>query len=176
MINNTEFVLLLLLEEHQGCNGYTLKQVVEERGYGAWAGVSSSSIYVTLKKLQKRDLVNSYSDANKSSKGPTGVLFEPNKKGIQALKDAVIDGLSSEKDSSPRYNIALSGIELITNEEAVNCFTSRLEKLCEKVEILRKMASTQGMPLSANLLYSRIISNLDAEIIWMEKTISTIKT
>lgn len=56
-ISNADLAILLLIAEQPDVNGYGLRRLVEERGYSAWAGVGSTSIYNRLKKLEERALI-----------------------------------------------------------------------------------------------------------------------
>ncbi|MGF1703595.1 PadR family transcriptional regulator [Photobacterium makurazakiensis] len=174
-INNSEFALLSLIEELGNCNGYQLRQIVEERGYGAWSGVSSSSIYVTLKKLEKRRFVLSQPDTQKQSKGPTGRIYNVTDGGKQALELATIEALTYARETDPRYNLALCGIDLLPVSKVLECFEERQKSLQSILDMLEDMAQ-MAMPLSAKLLYGRIIEGLKAEINWMKDAVEKISS
>lgn len=167
IINNAELAILSLIDELGNCNGYQLRQLVKERGYDAWSGVSSSSIYITLKKLEKREFVHSLVDLEKKTKGPTGKIFNVTNGGREVLHNSIKQALSSAREHDPRYNLALCGIEFLPNSVVLDCFYERQKKLKATLLELEHMASMK-MPLSAHLLYGRIIKGLKAEIDWVE--------
>lgn len=168
-VNNAEFVLLTLLAEEAGCNGYALRSLVQQRGYDAWAGVSASSIYVTLKKLEHRNLVASQLDGAKTSKGPTGRIFNLNQNGKEVLKREIKATLSKSREHDPRFNIALSGIDFLDRASVQTCLAERQKFLKEQLTELELMAGADQLPLSAKLIFGHIIAGLKAEIDWQRR-------
>ncbi len=167
-INNAEFALLVLISEQDGCNGYSLRKIVLERGYDAWSGLSVSSIYVTLKKLEKRGFVTSDIDTNKRTRGPAGWIFRISNEGQIALKRAMKETLSTAREHDPRYNVALSGVDLLDRKTVRECFAERGNALSRQLEKLEALYRSEDRPLAAELLFSRIIAGLEAEITWMK--------
>lgn len=174
-VNNSELVLLMLIEGHSGCNGYVIRQLVQERGYDSWSGVSTSSIYVTLKKLEKRDLVTSHADTRKTSKGPVGRQFVLSDVGRKALLSAINETLGSTRAHDPRYNIALCGIDFLSKRQVLAAFEKRELELSDNLEALKIKKGAEHLPLSAKLLFGRIIQGVDAEIRWMRDTRDALK-
>jgi len=175
-ISDAEFVLLLLISEMPHANGYQLRQTVENRGIEEWAGVSSSSIYVVLKKLEDRKFVASSLDVTKTSKGPKGKVFEVLEGGKPALHNAILEGLSERRENDRRFMIALSGIELIGYNRSIMCLRRRIEFLNETLcKICAKADTQKGIPLSGKLLFCRTESVIKSEIHWVETAINSIR-
>ena len=80
-LSDAELVLVVLVGEAPGINGYTIRKRVEERGLDAWAGVGSSSIYNALKGLEGRGLAVSAVDTDKQGRGPRGRSVEAHRHG-----------------------------------------------------------------------------------------------
>ena len=177
MLSNAEFVLLLLIGEQPGINGYTIRRLVKERGLSAWAGVGSSSIYNGLKKIEEQGLAVSAPDTQKQDRGPRGQLFRLTRSGRKALLHAIIDGLSSTREHDPRFNIALCGIDQLGLGEAAECLHRRsafLETEYDRVSDVRR--GDGGLPLSAELLFDRILHAIEAEQSWTQAAAVKVET
>ena len=175
-INNAEFVLLLVMTETEWVNGYQLRQIITDRGMEAWAGVSTSSIYVMLKKLEARGFVTSKADTEKRTKGARGQVYSTSINGLAALKMAMEAGLSKSREHDPRFNIALSGLDMLGHVKVGECLRNRLLFLTSELERLTDVEGTQvGLPLSAKLLFDHIKFGIKQETIWLESAISKIE-
>ena len=167
ILTNAEFVLLLLIGERPGINGYTIRRLVKERGISAWAGVGSSSIYNGLKRIEARDLAMSTVDTQKQDRGPPGRLFRLTRSGKDALLGAIADGLSSTREHDPRFNIALCGIDQLGLGETVECLQRRSAFLENEYNRVSGIYERGGeLPLSTELLFDRILHGIEAEQAW----------
>jgi DNA-binding PadR family transcriptional regulator len=172
-VNNAEFTLLLLIVEHEHVNGYQLRQAVIQRGMEAWAGVGASSIYVMLKKLEKRHLVSSQQDTGKSTKGARGKLYSAVPEGKTILLDAIRQGLSQCREHDPRFNIALSGLQNLSLREVSKCLQERNVFLTGELTRLGTTEQSQdALPLPARLLFDHIKFGINSEIDWLKKAVS----
>ncbi|MEE9429234.1 MAG: PadR family transcriptional regulator [Paracoccaceae bacterium] len=175
-LNNTELALLSIISECGSLNGYQLKRTVDERGLQAWAGVSASSIYVVLKKLEKRGFVFSSPDTNKRSRGPRGQIFVVTDSGKQTLQHEIKGALSGSREHDARYNIALSNLAMLPQPEFLQCCVARLRFLKdERKRISERDAEQTNQPLGASLLFQRILNGMDAEIFWTTSLIANLK-
>ena len=102
-IANAELVLLLLIAERPGINGYGIRRLSEERGLAAWAGVASSSIYNGLKRIERRGLATSAPDHHKRDRGPRGQAFRLTPAGLAALRAAVAELVTDIRTSVDFY-------------------------------------------------------------------------
>jgi DNA-binding PadR family transcriptional regulator len=174
-INNAEFVILLLILEVPKANGYRLRKFVSDRGMEAWAGVSSSSIYVMVKKLEVRGFIASSHDHEKQTKGPQGKVFWILPKGKTALMGAIDHGLAECREHDQRFNIALTGMECLGPQRAIECLQRRAQFLGNEQMRLSKATEEQSnLPLAAELLFGRISNGIEAEINWLGTAIKRI--
>ena len=171
-INNAELTLLLLIWETPGANGYRLRTRVADRGMEAWAGVSASSIYVVVKKLEREGWIASAEDRDKRSKGPKGRVFSILPKGETALRAAIRHGLSHTREYDPRFNIALSGLRVLGPQDAAACLHHRAAFLAaEQTRLSTSRQAQAQLPLEADLLFARIENAITAEKEWLAQAI-----
>jgi DNA-binding PadR family transcriptional regulator len=174
-INNAEFIILLLILEIPKANGYRLRNLVSDRGMEAWAGVSSSSIYVMVKKLENRGFITSSDDLEKQTKGPRGKVFMILPKGKAALFSAIEHGLAKCREHDQRFNIALSGMAFLGDQRTIECLQRRSKFLGDEQMRLLKAAELQSnLPLAAELLFGRINAGIESEMHWLETAINRI--
>ena len=167
-LSDAELVVALLIGESPGINGYTIRKHAEQRGLDAWAGVASSSIYNALKALEGRGFATSEPDTRKLGRGPRGRSFELTAPGKDALHDAVVAALAGSREHDPRFNIALAGLETIPASTAADCLRRRAAFLTSESERLRVRSEAESLPLSAVLLFDRIIHAIEAERSWVQ--------
>lgn len=164
-----DFVLLLLIGEHKSTTGYTIRKNVEGRGLAAWAGVSSSSIYNGLKRVEDQGFATSREDTTKRGRGPRGRTFSLTPAGARTLKTAIREGLSTTREHDPRFNLALSGIDQISPGEALLGLAERSRFLDSEAARLRAVALAQPEhSVGAQLLFDRIIHSIEAERRWVD--------
>jgi DNA-binding PadR family transcriptional regulator len=65
---NVEFMLLQIICEQSDISGYEISQLVKERKYKEWADIGTTSVYVGLNKLSKKQLVSFYINIKKARK------------------------------------------------------------------------------------------------------------
>lgn len=163
-------VLLLLIREQPGINGYVIRSLVDERGMRSWAGVSSSSIYNGLRRIEERGLTSGQVDTAKDDRGPRGRVFRLTSEGTSALESAVRAGLSTTREHDPRFNLALSGLDTLPRDDALRCLAERSEFLAAQAQRLaQKRENSRTRPsLCADLLFDRVIHGIKAEQEWVD--------
>lgn len=150
---NGEFVLLQIIFDKTLVSGYEINQLIKERGYKEWADMGTTSIYVGLNKLRKKQLVNSYIDTAKRGRGPIPRKFEITAEGKKVLQQEIIEALSSTREREFRFDLALAAISFVTEEEAVAALKKRKDFLTEVADnINHKLESQGGKKLPINLL------------------------
>lgn len=179
-LSNAELVVLLLVASTPGINGYGIRTQIQDRGFDAWAGVASSSMYNSLNKLNEAALIETKDDDSKTGRGPTGQANRVTPTGRRALKAAIKLALATSRESDPRFNLALSGLELVGSRPALNALSERrlfLDSEIQRIEAVRleQLDQDQAMPISAQLLFDRIVHTIEAESTWVSKAMETIK-
>lgn len=176
-VTNADLAILLLIAEKPYVNGYGLRRLVEERGYVHWAGVSATSIYNRLKSLEERELIAGAADVDKADRGPQGRIYTVTAAGNAVLADEIKEGLAKTREHDPRFNLALCGLELLPPQTAVGCLSDRARFLDNEAARLAEMLaeSRDDLPLSAILLYERIVHAIAAESAWLDLAITAVQ-
>ncbi|MEN6566078.1 MAG: PadR family transcriptional regulator [Veillonellales bacterium] len=131
---NVEFMLLQIICEHRDVSGYEISQLVKKRDYREWADIGTTSIYVGLNKLSKKQLVTSYADTKKQGKGPIPRKFKITDDGKKILKQEAISALSSARERDYRFDLALTVIPLLPTEKVITALRKRKIFLAEVTE------------------------------------------
>ena len=170
LLSLVDEALLLLLSESPGISGYTINRLVEQRGYRAWAGIGTSSIYARLKKIEQRGFATSAPDDKKSGRGPQGRLFTLTTEGRKVLEHEVEIGLSTTREHDPRFNLALCGLHLLSKHKVDRLLTKRRYFLATEQRRLERVFESQrdALDRGARLLFERIIHGIAAEIRWLD--------
>lgn len=177
-LSNAEMVLLLLVWEQPGITGYGIRSRADERGMRAWAGVGSSSIYNGLRRVEERGLVTGTVDTAKEDRGPRGRALRLTPRGRAALEAAVRDGLATTREHDPRFNLALSGLEMLHAADAQDCLAARSSFLASEAARLQRRRERDAVdraPLSVHLLFDRVIHAIRAEQAWVDLARRTIE-
>src|SRR5688500_1707588 len=102
-MNDSELAVLALLGELRAVSGYGLASVARARGMERWAGLSASSIYKGLRRLEEQGLVKGATDRKKIGKGPVGRLFALTQDGIRFVRRELTRGFVEAPEQSARY-------------------------------------------------------------------------
>ncbi|MEN6413797.1 MAG: PadR family transcriptional regulator [Veillonellales bacterium] len=172
---NVEFMLLQIICEHQDVSGYEISQLVKKRDYREWADIGTTSIYVGLNKLSKKQLVTSYADTKKQGKGPIPRKFKITDNGKKILKQEAILALSSAREREYRFDLALTVIPLLPTEEVITALRKRKTFLAEVTENSIKRFESykkkellfydeKGLPFYMKTLFSHLTLMIKYEI------------
>lgn len=167
-ISMIDAMLLLLLAEQSEASGYTLDAQVERRGYRAWAGIGTSSIYARLRILEERGWATSRPGTEKRGRGPIPRLVSLTPAGHARARAFVVDGLSTTREHDPRFNLALSGMELLAPRTVAECLDRRrafLRAEHARVAALAALPGNDSRP--ARLLFARSLHCITAELAWL---------
>jgi len=168
---NVEFMLLQIICEQKEVSGYEINQLVKERGYKEWADIGTTSIYVGLNKLSKKQLVNSYIDTTKQGKGPLPRKFEITNEGKELLKQMILLALSSSRERDYRFDLALAAIPFLPTEEVLVALQKREKFLSEVAENINNKFESQGgkrLPFNVQALFRHSLSLIEHEIDFMD--------
>ncbi|MEZ4811955.1 MAG: hypothetical protein R2883_00420 [Caldisericia bacterium] len=66
-----------------------------------------------------------------------GNVFTLTKIGEEALSEMVKEGLSKTRENNPLFNLALSGLDILSKDEVIACLSKRIKFLESEAERLR---------------------------------------
>jgi DNA-binding PadR family transcriptional regulator len=115
-VNDSELALLGLIAEaaeKKAASGYALAAVARARGMERWAGLSASSVYKGLRRLEEAGLVKAGPSEKQRAKGPPGRAHKLTAAGTRALRRHLYDGLLAAPEQSTRYRLSLAFIEVV---------------------------------------------------------------
>lgn len=172
VMTDAELLLLGLVAEMPR-HGYELEQIIEQRGMREWTQVGFSSIYFVLGKLEKAGFVTSEIPAGSKAKK----TFSITSIGQRALVTQTTEALSSIR---PAHSSALLGMvhwSALSRQEALTALERRYHAVsCEMERLERVRFERQPMPDFIEALFDYSAGQLEAEQVWVIKTLEYMKT
>ena len=179
-LSNAEFMLLQILQQEGSLSGYGINNLVEERHYRPWADVGMTSIYVSLKKLQQKGLVDSSVDTQKTGKGPLPKLFTLLANGLTALRQETESTLASPESRGARLSLALSASNVLAPKKLLACLQQRQQGLQWILKTVREERyEAKGgaqLPTPAQWLFRHSFALLETEIQFAHQLIDELQT
>lgn len=175
-LTNVEIALLQLIWHENKISGYEINRFIIERGYREWAGIGATSIYVGLKKLEKKKFVESFVDINKTGKGPLPKKYKINKAGFENLKDEVKKILCHCRKND-RFDLAICSMPILKNKEVIFCLNKRKDFFNEIIKNVESKFLSQGgenLPLNVKVLFKHSLSTLSENIKFVDYLIKEI--
>jgi DNA-binding PadR family transcriptional regulator len=170
--SDSELLILGLIAEMPR-HGYELEQVIEKRGMREWTQIGFSSIYYVLGKLEKRGLVLAeMPEATKARK-----RYEITEKGTEALVDQTLAALKTVQPTYPTLLLGMIHLSTLTQDQAVSALKIRKEALTVELERINNIHfEQQPLPDYINAIFEFSIGQLQAEMDWIDKTLSYMAT
>jgi len=167
------FVILALLTEGPA-HGYQIREVVHTRGFRFWVQMGRTSIYVTLRKLEKAGLI---AVRLESGGGPPRKVYSLTDAGLARCKREALTYLG--RPAHPRNEIdlgiyALSFLDPATAqdtlEEALAFLVQRRAFLEERLQWCR----SRDLYLPA-LAFERPLLGLAADVEWLTRVLAELR-
>ena len=174
ILNNNEYLLLSLIWETKTSSGYQINSIINTRGYREWADIGMTSIYKILKKLEQKALVSSHITTNKTTQGPAAKEYSLTEKGRILLKEETEKGLSETRERDRRFDLALSTIDIMPLEKALEFIKKRIFFLESEQKRLSEiyMSQQQSISLSGALVFRHTLQFIHSEIYFLEEIVS----
>ncbi len=166
-LTNVEFILLEIIHEKAETSGYSINNVILERGIREWAGIGTTSIYSGLSKLEKKEFVAGEVDYSKKGKGPLPKKYRLTAEGINILKQEIVHSLSSTRERDRKFDIALAWIMFISRDNAVEALNKRKHFLESETARIKEVFNAQGgfsLPFHVIALFRHTFGMLESEI------------
>jgi DNA-binding PadR family transcriptional regulator len=167
-LSNAETALLGLLSE-EPMHPYRIEQEVKYRDMRSWTGLSMSSIYKLLRKLEKDGMVlgkNVVSSENRLRKS-----CEISEKGTAALRKKIESLLSVVEHVSWPIDIGIYNCDLIPRKKAcaaLNRYRDILSKKAADYKKLLQFLRDSGCPPHRFGVATRPVFMLEAEMRWVD--------
>lgn len=170
MINNNEYMLLSLLWQSEQASGYQLNKIIDSRGYRAWADIGMTSIYATLKKLDKKGLIVSHLITDKTTTGPAAKVYALTDDGLHTLREATCTGLSQTRERDRRFDLALSTTDLLPHDQVLDLIDQRKSFLQKEHARLSAVYASQQphIALTGSLLFQHTLRFIDSELTFLD--------
>lgn len=162
-LKNSEVALLGLLAE-KARYGYELDKVIEERGMRDWTEIAFSSIYATLRQLEKRKLVDSKTEICRNRIRRRYVITA---KGRQELKNAVASLLAEPRRQPHDLDLGIANILALPSGKAKELLIKRQQFLQQQIAELKKLKqikAPKGASYFVQALFDRPLVHMKAEL------------
>lgn len=171
---NPAHIAVLGLVAEKDRHPYEINQVIEEREMRNWTDIGKSSIYRILNMLEENELVIS---RNEVRQGRNLKIYGITTKGKKVVKDFVFNIISNGQDFSTNFELALSNLPQLNNNEIIKAFEGGLESLKNTKEHLLERYNLA--PISEKyhikLLFTKSLMFFDTQIKFMESTLQELK-
>lgn len=177
-LSNTELMLLQIIEENGTISGYQLNKLVEEMAIRDWADIGTTSIYVSLKKLEKKEYVSFFIDKSKTGKGPPPKKYNVSTQGKKVLTNEILRSLSTTPERDKRFDLAFNGISFLPRVVVILALEKRIEFLAETFETVEYSFEDHGgenLPLHQKAVYEHRLFSISNEIEFMQRMLILLK-
>ncbi|HTX61310.1 MAG TPA: PadR family transcriptional regulator [Methanobacterium sp.] len=174
-ISDMEAAILGLLYEGPQY-GYQLEKIIEGWGMRNWAQIGFSSIYYTLKKLEKKEMVQSRLEQVEGK--PSRKVFTITDLGKQTMKEKVKDLLSWNKKLISPFDLGLAYMNYLDTSEVIDCLENYIESARGRIKFLESSVKTQkelNAPPHMVALFSRPLKQLKNDVEWVKEFMEEIK-
>ena len=138
--------------------------------------IGFSSIYYVLKKLEKKELVES--KLEKVEGKPSRKVFTITDLGKNTMKEKLTSLLSWNKKLINPFDLGLAYLNYLEPQEVIDCLENYLESAQGRIKFLEssvKMQKELKSPYYVVALFSRPLASLKTEMEWVKEFIEEIK-
>lgn len=171
-----EIILLALLYEEDRY-GYEIESVVEERKMRNWTKIGFSSIYNSLKNLEKKGWIDSRYEEEYGS--PARKVYFINDGFRETVRETIKKVLHSPQRVYSEFSIGLAFSHFLTKEEVYESLIKYRKSLEKRRQVILSNY-TEQQPLVQNTihikaLFTHPLKLIDAEVGWINDLINEIK-
>jgi DNA-binding PadR family transcriptional regulator len=166
----SEQLILGILSE-QPRHGYNIEKVILSRGMRKWTDIGFSSIYYILERLETKKFVTS-----DETKGKKRKQYSITDMGITALRNHTIKLISERMPANTHFMTGLATSHSISNTELTHAFEQRkLEISLDYATLKAKRTTIKNIPQSARQMLELSVSLLNAELLWINKELESMR-
>ncbi len=170
-----EIILLALLYEEDRY-GYEMEAVIEERNMRNWTKIGFSSIYNSLKNLEKKGLVGSRYEEEYGS--PARRVYFVHDAAKASVRETIKSILCSPQRVYSEFSIGMAFSHFLTKEEVYECLVKYRESLEKRRELIfqnyAKEPAIQGK-IHLKALFTHPLKLIQAEVEWLSGLLVEIK-
>lgn len=166
-MTNSEYLILGLLFDKPN-HAYHLDQILTEKGFKNKVNLAFSSIYATLKKLQKNGFLDSHIE--KVEKMPDRKIYSLTEKGKEAFLQNLKKYLTYPKAEKSSFELSLHFSNFIPNDElkeVLKMYEAELNRLIQNQ--VSKITSLSTNDHVERAMYNRPLKLWQAEKQWLKE-------
>jgi len=178
MLTNSELMILQIISTNKDISGYEINKYVTYAEYNVWAEIGKTSIYSSLKKLEKKQFITAEIDLKKKGKGPLPYKYNISEEGVTMLHEEMIGILSTAGIRNRSFDLTLSALQLLQTSDVIKALESRMVFLQSEISRINEEYNERKscIDLGPDLLYQHIFCLIETEITFTEKIILNLKT
>ena len=162
-----EIILLALLYEEDRY-GYEIESVIEKRNMRNWSKIGFSSIYNSLKNLEKKGLIGSRYEAEYGS--PARKVYYLDDTAKAYVCETIKSIIHSPNRVYSEFSIGIAFSHFLTKEEVYECLVKYREGLEKRKELIlqnyTKEPAIQGK-IHLKALFTHPLKLIEAEVDWI---------
>jgi DNA-binding PadR family transcriptional regulator len=135
-ISKLEAALLGLLTE-KPMHPYEIEKTVVDRDMRVWTGISLSSIYKVLGKLETKLLVDVHMEMTESNQ--VKKVYIITERGKREVKEKISELMSEMENIICQIDIGLHNLHLLTKEEVKTVLSRYIQSIDEKIQCYREL-------------------------------------
>ena len=135
-ISTLEAALLGLLTE-KPMHPYEIEKTVVDRDMRSWTGISMSSIYKVLGKLEIKHLVDVHVELTESNVAKKVYIIT--ERGRKEVREKVAEITSEVENSICQVDIGLHNLHLLTREEVESAFLGYIRSIDQLLQCYREL-------------------------------------
>lgn len=166
--------LLLGIIYDKPLNAYEITKLLNYMNIQWWFYIADSTVYTTLKNLEKRELITG--TVEKVRNMPDRTIYSLTEKGQNELKDTIRKSIVQFHYDTNIFTIAAFLINILEDEEAIKLLKERLQILQSYLDGIRKQdnaAWAQEVPAIHVANVRRMTDIVEAEITGTQRLLST---
>jgi len=175
-LTQIEMVLLALLYEEDRY-GYEIESVIEERNMRNWTKIGFSSIYNSLKNLEKKGWIGSRYEEEYGS--PARKVYFINDGFRETVRETIKKALRSPQRVYSEFSIGLAFSNFLTKEEVYESLIKYKESLEKRRQVILRNYTEQKLLVQNTIhikaLFTHPLKLIEAELEWINDLINEIK-
>jgi DNA-binding PadR family transcriptional regulator len=174
-MTDAELAVLGLVHERERY-GYEIEAVIEERGMREWTAIGFSSIYYTLKKLEREGLVRSRLE--EGGRGAARKVYQVTDKGRDQLQAETVARLSELRPSPSPFLLGIANAPGLPLEEVIAALETYRKELMSRLGRVNTAWIRQGkghLPALVEALFDYSTAMLRAEDDWVDELLNGLR-